>query len=283
MRQQLNLLKSRKVFIGLITGLCLFLSACVSINTGPGQAATSQQKPQQNNDNITVKEKKVSMEEAASFNMTLGAQYLKQNKIGQAITKLEKAVEQQPNLALAHTYLGFAYEQYGEVVKAKEQYRIAIKLDPDDPVSLNNYGTFLCRQNDWRASLGFFEKAAENRRYQTPDAAYANAGVCARKIPDLVAADGYFRKALKTNPRYADAHYHLADLNLEQNNLILAKSFFEDYKKLMPQGKESPDYLWLGYRLHKATGNMNAAGQFSLRLQQQYPSSDQAKKLLDRS
>jgi len=230
----------------------------------------------------TPSESKASFEEAANFNMTLGAQYLKQNNIEKAIDKLEKAIEQRPNLALAHTYLGFAYERLGEIGKAKHHYMRSMKLDSGDPIALNNFGTFLCRQNEWRESLMYFEKAATNRRYQTPDAAYTNAGVCARKIPDLKAADNYFREALKMNPNFADAQYHLADINFEQNNLILAQSFFSSYEKLVPDGKESPDQLWLGYRLEKALGNASVAGQYALQLQQRFPTSEQTKKLLER-
>ena len=272
-------LKSQNIFM---VSLVFLITGCVSINTGQA-SGTKPQQTQAPDTVISSKDSKVSLEEAASFNMTLGAQYLKQNKLEQAIKKLEKAVEQQPTLGLAHTYLGFAYEQYGETTKAKEHYAKSIKLNPDDPVSLNNYGTFLCRNNEWRDSLVYFEKAAENRRYQTPDAAYANAGVCARKIPDPVAADKYFRQALNKNASYSDAYYHLADLNLEQNKLILSQGYFDSYEKRITKGEESADFLWLGYKLHKALGDLNAAGQYSLQLQQRFPTSDQTKQLLDRS
>ncbi|MBT8141898.1 MAG: type IV pilus biogenesis/stability protein PilW [Gammaproteobacteria bacterium] len=266
----------------LVLGLfpLIFTSACVSINTGqPATTANTNKLPQQSKRNT---ESKVSLEEAARFNMTLGAQYLKQNDLEQAINKLNKAVTQQPNLALAHAYLGFAHEQIGDLPKAKIHYARAIKLDPSDPVALNNYGTFLCRQNDVRESLVYFEKAAENRLYQTPDAAYANAGVCARKIPDLVAANKYFRKAIGVNPKYTPAYYHLADLSLEQGKPDAAREFLKSLTKYTPESSQSADYLWLGFRIERAARNYDKAGYYSVQLQQKYPSSKQAKQLLDR-
>ena len=261
--------------------LSVSLTGCVSINTGQGASDNQQQAPKQVEE--TAADREVSLVEAANFNMTLGAQYLKQDNLAQAIVKLEKAIEQNPTLALAHTYLGFAYEQYGEHVNARTHYSKAIKLAPNDPISLNNFGTFLCRQNDLQQSLVYFEKAAKNPRYQTPDAAYVNAGVCAKKIPDYEEADRFFRSALKINPGYAAANYHLADLNLEQNNLIIAKSFFAEYEKTVKAGNESPGQLWLGYRIEKGLENLNAAGNYALQLQQRFPTSEQTKKLLDRS
>ena len=263
-----------------ITLLSVSLGACVSINTGQDATKPRSQVPQQVEK--TTREKKVSLDEAASFNMTLGAQYLKQNNLGQAIAKLEKAVEQQPTLALAHTYLAFAYERYGETEKAALHYNKAVKLDPNDPIALNNFGTFLCRQNDIRTSLQYFERAAENRRYQTPDAAMTNAGICAKKIPDYEIADKYFRDAIRMNPKNAKAHYHLTDVNLELDRLDIANDFFKTYASMLPATKENAEFLYLAYRLNKAMNNYDQAGQYSLQLQQKFPSSAQAKELLER-
>ena len=267
--------------VTVITLISVCLGACVSISTGQEAAKPQSQLPQQLDK--PSREKKVSLDEAASFNMTLGAQYLKQNNLGQAIAKLEKAVEQQPTLALAHTYLAFAYERYGETDKAADHYSRAIKLDPEDPISLNNYGTFLCRENNMRQSLQYFERAAENRRYQTPDAAMTNAGICAKKIPDYVAADKYFRDAIRMNPKNTNAHYHLTDVNIELDNLVIANGFFKTYNSmLVPSSKKNAEYLYLAYRLNKAMSNFDQAGQYALQLQQKFPGSAQTKELLER-
>ncbi len=277
-------MKSKQSKMGQVLSLSVLsftLCACVSIDTGQGVKKTQNQAPPQQVEKTSA-QKKVSLEEAASFNMTLGAQYLKQNNLGQAIVKLEKAVEQQPTLALAHTYLAFAYERYGETEKASTHYSRAVKLDPNDPISLNNYGTFLCRQNDALESLKYFERAAGNRRYQTPDAAMTNAGVCAKKIPDYIRADKYFHDAIRMNPRNTQAYYHLTDVNLELENLVIANGFFKTYKSLTTNGTENPEYLYLAYRLNKAMNNPDQAGQYALQLQQNFPSSDQTKELLER-
>ncbi len=275
-----NSLQSNLIRVLVITLISMMSTGCVSINTGQDAAQRPAQNPPQKE--TVTREKKVSLDEAASFNMTLGAQYLKQNNLGQAIAKLEKAVEQQPTLALAHTYLAFAYERYGETQKASTHYSKAVKLDPNDPISLNNYGTFLCRQNKALESLKYFERAVSNRRYQTPDAAMTNAGVCAKKIPDLNKADEYFRNAIRMNPRNAQAHYHLTDVNLELDKLVIANDFFKTYKTMLPNGTENPEYLYLAYRLTKAMNNPDQAGQYALKLQQKFPESEQTKELLDR-
>lgn len=260
--------------------LTMLLSACV-INTGGQQKASNNPQVPAQAEKPT-RQNKVSLEEAAQFNMTLGANYLKQNNLTQAIAKLEKAVEQDPKLALAHTYLGFAFEQFGELDKAETHYSRAVRLDSNDPISLNNYGTFLCRNDQVKKSLKYFEKAANNRRYQTPDAALANAGVCAKKIESYATADKYFRDAININPKQKDYFYHLTEVNIKLNKLVAAKDYFETYEKIVLNEKETPDYLYLAYRLNKALDNPGQAGSFALRLQQDFPNSPQTKEFLER-
>jgi len=130
----------------ILSSIVLGLSACVSINTVPNAGGQNAQKKNDSED--IVREKKVSLDEAANFNMSLGAQYLKNGKLNQAIAKLEKAITQAPTLTLAHSYLGLAYEKIGETARANTHYSKAVALEADNPVSANNYGTFLCRQND---------------------------------------------------------------------------------------------------------------------------------------
>jgi len=270
--------KNRSVLLALL--LTSFLSACVSINTSPdaGRQTAAKSEPE---DTATDPATKISLEDAANYNMALGAEYLKKNNVSKAIEKLEKAIMQKPELALAHSYLGFAYEKVDDIDKANVHYLRAVKLDSGDPVAANNYGTFLCRQNKLKESLSYFVRAAENRLYQTPEAAYANAGVCARKIPNNTLAKQYFLKAIQKKSRYPDALWHLADISVAQNNLDEAESFYRSYSILLPKGQDNADQLLLAYRIARASGNMNVASQYAIQLEDKFPNSDQFKQLTD--
>lgn len=262
----------------LLAGLVLALASCVSINTAPN-AGGAQNTQKQNEKEDIVREKKISLDEAANYNMSLGAQYLKQGNLNQAISKLEKAIGQQPNLTLAHSYLGLAYEKIGEIEKANGHYQKAVNLEADNPVSSNNYGAFLCRQNEWLKSLMYFEKAATNRRYQTPEAAYANAGVCARKIPDNARAQEYFLKALQFQPRSIDALWHLTDLSIESRDLKAAETYYKSFSQVLPKGQDNADQLLLAYRLAYASGDNALASRYAAKLKEKFPNSEQVKKL----
>jgi len=270
--------KSKSVLFALLI-TCL-LSGCISINTSPDAGKQTASK-QESDDEVVEKESKVSLEDAANYNMALGAEYLKKGSLGKAIEKLEKAIKQQPQLALAHSYLGFAYEKIDDVEKANTHYERAVKLDSGDPVAANNYGTFLCRHNKIQESLAYFRKAGENRIYQTPEAAYANAGVCARKIPNDRLAREFFLKAIGHKSRYPDALWHLADISVSMNELEDAGSFYRSYSVLLPKGVDNADQLLLAYRISRASGDMNTASKYAMQLEDKFPNSEQAKKLSD--
>lgn len=257
--------------------LGLSLNACVSINTVPNSGSQRAQVP----DPIeqTEAETKVSLKDAANYNMSLGAQYVSRGNIAKGIEKLEKAITQDPSLALAYSYLGFAYEKLDDAPKADQNYLKAIKLDPSNPVSANNYGTFLCRQNDLAKSLLYFEKAVNNRKYQTPEAAYANAGTCARKIPNNAKAKEYFVKVLQYQPRSQEALWNLADISIEMNELEDAKTYYKAFNQVLPKDKPNADKLLLAYRLAKASGDNSSANVYALQLREKFPRSEQAKKL----
>ena len=218
-----------------------------------------------------------SPEEAARYNTQLGVGYLRQGRLKLAKEKLEKALEQDPTQAEVHTAVAFLYEQLGETRKADSHYRTAVRLDPDNPTALNNYGVFLCRHGQPGKAERYFLEALGNALYPTPEAAYTNAGVCARRTEHIDKAEFYFRRALNQNPRFADALWQMADLSFDTENYMAARAFLQRYMSSAPMTAE---VLWLGARIERALGDEPAAAEYEERLKREYPDSVQARDLL---
>ena len=85
--------------------------------------------------------------EAARLNTQLGIDYMRKGYFELALEKLERAVDQNEDNAVAHSALAYLYSRNGEIKKADKHYRRAIALDKDNPDTHNNYGGFLCAQN----------------------------------------------------------------------------------------------------------------------------------------
>ncbi|MDP1007871.1 tetratricopeptide repeat protein, partial [Klebsiella pneumoniae] len=78
----------------------------------------------------------------------------------------------------------------------------------------NAYAVFLCRQQAYREADTHFLTATRDPFYGTPEVAWANAGVCARRAGRLDEATEYLRQGLEIDPSNPDALYQLAVIYL---------------------------------------------------------------------
>lgn len=215
---------------------------------------------------------------AAGVNVQLGAGYMKQGKNELALSKLNRALEEDPKLPSAHYVIAILYERLGEFEKADTHYRRAVDLAPDDPEAHNNYGTFLCGQNRLKEADTQFLAALKNPLYKTPEFAYTNAGVCALKIPDAAKAEGYFRQALQVNPRFGNALFEMAQLDFNKGDYLPARGYLQ---RLMEVSQPSPEALWLGVRIERTLGDHAAAASYAKVLKTDFPNSKETESLLN--
>ena len=210
----------------------------------------------------------------AVINAKLGLGYLRQGNYDVALTKLEKALQQDPKLAMAHHYIAELYRQTGEYELAGEHFERAVKLDPKDPQLQNNYGVFLCDQKRYQEAEKRFLKIAAMTSYKRPDEAYENAGLCALRMPDLVKAEKYFRKALEINPKRHSSLYQMAQLSFDTHEYLKARAFLQRYFSISEQ---TPQTLWLGIRIERELGDEEALARYTKLLLDKFPDSDEAR------
>jgi type IV pilus assembly protein PilF len=221
---------------------------------------------------------KESPTDAASFNVQLGANYLSQGRLELAKEKLDKAVVQDDQLAIAHTYSGLLYDRLNDSDKAAYHYRRALRLAPDDSATLNLYGAFLCRQGDVSTATRYFMKALDDPLYRTPEVPLTNAGICLlQENEDVDAAESYFRRALQANQRYPDALWQLARVSETRGLPLQARAFFQRFAEV---GQMSSEALWLGVRIERSLGDDEGASRYAEKLLEDYPDSVEASELM---
>lgn len=227
-----------------------------------------------------VKEEKIepSMTEASSANLRLGAAYLRKGDLEAAVSKLQRAVDLDPKNAQAHATLALAYERMGLDEDSRTHYERAIKLTRGDAVIDNLYGAYLCRNGQRAKAEKYLLKAATNPRYRTPEAAYTNAGVCAMRDERWEQAEDYFRAALRIQPRYVDALWHMAELSHRRERDLQARAFLQ---RLSSTGKLPPNALWLAMQVERNLGDTVAAERYGQQLKTRFPDSREAGQLLE--
>ena len=206
--------------------------------------------------------------DAAVANLNLGAAYFREGRLQLALERLDHALEHDQRLAEAHSTIAMVYDQLGETGEARNHYRRAIRLEPDNPVAANGYGVFLCRREQWDEAELQFMRAARNPRYPTPEAAFTNAGICARNAGDSTKAEQYFRQALARNPAYPDGLFNMAALAFGSGDAESARAFIQRHMNSAP---DNPQLILLCFQVETHFGNIADAQRCASRLREQFP------------
>ncbi len=188
--------------------------------------------------------------ESARIHTELGAGYYQQNQMAIALEEFTEATKIDPGYALAYNGLGLVYAKLGEDANADANYQKSLQLEPGNPESHNNYGTFLCSRNRIDESIAQFNDAVKDPLYATPELAYLNAGLCSMKKSDEKNAEMYLQKALQIQPLLHQAAYQLALIQFDRGQ------YEEARKSLVNALVSNPtaDTLWLGVRVERKLG-----------------------------
>ena len=226
--------------------------------------------------NVKQESKETEKVDAARVHTELGQKYMQQGNLKVALEDLNKALTFDPDYVDAHTVLGLLYERINDPKQAEEQYRRAAQLRPKSGNELNNYGAFLCKVGRYDEAAGYFDRAVADPFYNTPAVALTNAGTCQLKAHKLEDADKTLRAALERSPNNAETLFQLASVLYEKGDYFKARAFMQRFESV---GQARPESLMLGRNIELRLGNGNAASDYTRRLLQSFPESQQAHEL----
>lgn len=250
---------------GLQLFFALFLSLLLSACSSAGQTRTGE---------------KSDSRKAAETNAALGRQYFDRKQYEIALEKLKRAVAFDPTYAPAHTMLGVLYETLGAINKAGEEYKLAVRYDPEDGDVNNNYGVYLCANGNYKEADRHFETALNDPFYNTKYVAAGNAGLCALNNNDLDKAELYLRQSLEYDQKYSQALLPMAQLSYRKQDFLRARAFLQRFESA---GQINSESLYLGYLIESELGDGKSASQYLENLMDQFPGSAEATKLRNRT
>ena len=226
---------------------------------------------------VTVDKRPSDPEKASAINVQLGMGYLQQNKLELANEKLLKALAYNPKSASAHNAYAILQDRLQVKDKAAYHYEKATTLDPEDSQAANNYGTFLCRNNQEAKSETYFLRALKNPLYKTPEYAYTNAALCLIKIDQKDKAIDYLSKALAVNSNFPIALVTMGKIAFDDANYKNAKLYLDRYHLV---SKPSAKSLWLSIRAELELNKNQNVDELSEHLLTNFPDSDEYKSWL---
>lgn len=227
-------------------------------------------------DGVKKENPETKREEAARTRTDLGQKYMQQGKLEVALENLNKALSYDSGYVDAHTVIALLYERIGDPAKAEEHYKRAAELKPKGGNENNNYGTFLCKIGRYDEAETYFQRAISDPFYQTPAVALTNSGTCLLRAGHRDEAEKRLRTALEIAPNDGEVLFQLATVLYEKGEYFNARAFVQRFEAV---SKPRPEALMLGRNIELRLGNGKAVSDYTRRLLQGFPESQQARLL----
>ena len=138
----------------------------------------------------------------------LGLVFKTQGEYDPAIEEFRQAIRLDPEYALAYCNLGVVMIEKGDYGGALEQIRQAVRLEPQFAEAYYDLGLVLCMRSKFQEAVPEFEKAI--RLKPEFPAAYNNLGMAFVSLGKFEDAIEQFRRAIQANPRFLDPYENLA-------------------------------------------------------------------------
>lgn len=155
----------------------------------------------------------------------------------------EDAARKSPNKARPYNNLGYAYETAGNIDMALEAYSRAVDLDPNYALANMNIANLLAGREQYDRALGYYEAALALN--PGDDAILNSFGFYYMRTGDLKQAESYLERALEVNPFNAGTYNHMGSLYREQGQCDKAMGFLAESLRLDPEMAETHYILGL--------------------------------------
>ncbi len=214
---------------------------------------------------------KADPEKALERRVELARKYIGEGNWDDAKRNLRMANEIDPKNAEVHEAFALVYQSTGEFELAEEHFKTAIRLDKGFSRARNNYAAFLYAQGRYKEAEQQLEYVVRDSLYEARPRAFINLGLCRLQLFDQEGAEEAFRRALAMDRRNPIALLELAHLRFDAGDYLSANQYYDTYRTVVRQ--QSARGLWLGVRLARQAGDLNAEGSYSLALRNLYPDS----------
>jgi len=228
--------------------------------------------------NEPIVKTQANRDEMAATRISLGLGYLKMGDMSQAKLNLEKAKKFSPNLVQVHTAFAHYYETVGESKLAIDSFEQALLIKADSADTLNNYGVFLCRQDQVAAAEVQFLKAIAVPSYLLVAQSYENLASCYLQDNDFDKAEMYLNKAIFHSPNRTTTLLQMVRLQYAMAEYKEGKRFLQKFERNTQ--RFSADSLALSYKLYRKLGKRRTASNYANMLVKMYPQSWEGKQYL---
>jgi type IV pilus assembly protein PilF len=214
----------------------------------------------------------------AEAHAALAGEYYQRNNFTVALSETRQAIADDSTYVPAYNMQALVYMQLRDDAAARQAFDKALSLEPANSDTLNNFGWFLCLQNENERGMTLMLRAANDKRYATPEKALLSAGLCLRRQGKNAEAEDYLRRALAVRPDLLGALFNLAAITYERGAYKDAETYLSRYTRLAAPSLES---LVLGVKIARANNDKVTEQSYLQQLRRLYADAPQARELLE--
>lgn len=212
----------------------------------------------------------------AEVHTALAGEYYSRGNHAVALSETRLALKDDSTYFPAYNMQGLVFMELHEDAAARESFDQALRLSPNNPEVLNNFGWFLCVRNEAPRGLAMMQKAASDNYYPTPEKAYLSAGMCLRRMGRNTEAEESLRRAVLIRPDLIGALYNLALITYERGAYKDSETYLLRYAQIT---QPSLDALVLGVRLARQNGDKVAEDSYMQQIRRRFGDTPQLQEL----
>jgi len=251
----------------LLAALAFLLAACAS-------QSTTESKPVTESSGADGRRR-------AEVHTALAGEYYARGNYTVALAETRAAIKDDSGYYAAYNMQGLVLMQLRENKAAADSFSQALKLQPNNPEVLNNYGWFLCvSSNEGQRGLDLMKRAQQDTQYPTPEKAYLSAGLCLIRLDRKQEAEDQLRRAVLIRPDLIGALFNLAQITFERGDMKEAETYLLRYMRLTSQ--PNLEALVMGVKIARARSDSSAEQSFLQQLRRRFPDSPELAELLEK-
>ena len=238
-----------------------------------GGCATQSQRAADMGSGAALSTSETAVLKRVQLRLELAEGYYQRGQFTVALEEVNKALAEKSDFVPAYTMRALIYSALNDSAKADANYREALRLSPDNPDALHNYGWFLCQQRRYPESFVQFNKALAIQNYRYPVRTYLALGVCQYRAGDWAASELTLKKGFALDPANPALSTNLA---VVLNRLGKPKEALFYIARVNSGQYASAQSLWVGILIARKAGNAVDAALWTNQLEQRYPDSREA-------
>lgn len=211
-------------------------------------------------------------EKRAEAHVALGMDYLRRAQYEVAREEFDLAISIDPDSDRAYHGKALLLAQTGYDQEAREGFARAVRINASNYVAVNDYGIFLCQQGDHASGLAVLERIKDRPDSRVRATTWLGIGICHHGARQWDSAKEYLRRALEVNPRLPQALEPMAEITYSEQNFLSARAFVERY---VATGAITENILTIGAKTELQLGDGEKARQYVAELRRRYPESSQ--------